>query len=154
MEKIELNREERIELTASDIAKILPHRYPFALVDRIIDMEPGQWAIGRKCVSMDEPFFQGHFPGNPIMPGVLIIEALAQTGAVAILSIPENKGKLALFGGIKNGKFKRQVVPGDVLELRCEMIKCMGPVGVAEAEALVDGKVAARAEVTFAVVDK
>lgn len=154
MEKIELNREDRIELSASDIARILPHRYPFALVDKIIDMEPGQWAVGRKCVSMDEPFFQGHFPGNPIMPGVLIIEALAQTGAVAILSLPENKGKLALFGGIKNAKFKRQVVPGDVLELRCEMIKTMGPVGVAEAEALVDGAVAARAEVTFAVVDK
>ena len=94
-------RENANALNSEQIAALLPHRYPFALVDRILDYEPGQWAIGRKCVSRNEEFFCGHFPGQPVMPGVLILEALAQTGAVAALSIPENKGKLALFGGIK-----------------------------------------------------
>ncbi|WP_051638685.1 3-hydroxyacyl-ACP dehydratase FabZ [Butyrivibrio sp. NC2002] len=152
LEEILENREEKNILSAEEIAQILPHRYPFALVDRILDYEPGVWAVGRKCVSMDEPFFQGHFPGNPIMPGVLIVEALAQTGAVAALSLPEHKGKIALFGGIKNCRFKKPVVPGDVLELRCMMVRSKGPVGVAEAEALVDGKVAARAEITFSII--
>ncbi len=152
LEEILENRSEKNSIDATGIAEILPHRYPFALVDRILDYEPGVWAVGRKCVSMDEPFFQGHFPGKPIMPGVLIIEALAQTGAIAVLSLPENKGKLALFGGIKNARFKKQVVPGDVMELRCAMIKCKGPVGVAEAEALVDGKVVTRVEITFSVI--
>ena len=95
-------RENANSLTSEEIAAILPHRYPFALVDRILDYEPGQWAIGRKCVTRNEEFFCGHFPGQPVMPGVLILEALAQTGAVAALSLPENKGRLALFGGIKN----------------------------------------------------
>ncbi|WP_044957393.1 3-hydroxyacyl-ACP dehydratase FabZ [Butyrivibrio sp. LC3010] len=150
-----MNIEERVEkksLTAEEIAEILPHRYPFALVDRIIDHEPGIWAVGRKCVSMDEQFFQGHFPGRPIMPGVLIIEALAQTGAVAALSLPENRGKIALFGGIRNARFKKPVTPGDVLELRCQMVRCKGPVGVAEAEALVDGVVVTKAEITFSII--
>ncbi len=150
-----MNIEERVEkksLTAEEIAEILPHRYPFALVDRIIDHEPGIWAVGRKCVSMDEQFFQGHFPGRPIMPGVLIIEALAQTGAVAALSLPENRGKIALFGGIRNARFKKPVTPGDVLELRCQMVRCKGPVGVAEAEALVDGAVVTKAEITFSII--
>lgn len=98
-------------LNSEEIAALLPHRYPFALVDRILDYEPGQWAIGRKCVSRNEEFFCGHFPGQPVMPGVLILEALAQTGAVAALSLPENKGKLALFGGIKNARFRKQVTP-------------------------------------------
>ena len=152
LEEILENREEKNILSAEEIAQILPHRYPIALVDRILDYEPGVWAVGRKCVSMDEPFFQGHFPGKPIMPGVLIVEALAQTGAVAALSLPEHKGKIALFGGIKNCRFKKPVVPGDVLELRCMMVRSKGPVGVAEAEALVDGKVAARAEITFSII--
>ena len=104
-------RENANALTSEQIAAILPHRYPFALVDRILDYEPGQWAIGRKCVSRNEEFFCGHFPGQPVMPGVLILEALAQTGAVAALSLPENKGKLALFGGIKNARFRKQVTP-------------------------------------------
>ncbi len=95
-----------------------------------MDYEPGQWAIGRKCVSRNEEFFCGHFPGQPVMPGVLILEALAQTGAVAALSLPENKGKLALFGGIKNARFRKQVTPGDVLTLHCELVEQHGPVGV------------------------
>ncbi len=145
-------RAERHELGSEEIASIIPHRYPFALVDRIIDYEPGAWAIGRKCVSRDEPFFAGHFPGRPVMPGVLIVEALAQTGAVAALCLPENKGKIALFGAIKNARFKRMVVPGDVLELRCEMVRQKGPVGVAEAEAYVDGELAAKASITFSII--
>lgn len=144
-------RENANQLKANEIAAILPHRYPFALVDRILDHEPGQWAIGRKCVTMNENFFCGHFPGQPVMPGILILEALAQVGAVAVLALPENKGKIALFGGIKNARFRQQVVPGDVLELQCRLVRRMGPVGVGEAVAYVDGKVAAQAELTFAI---
>ncbi len=144
-------RENANQLQANEIAAILPHRYPFALVDRILDHEPGQWAIGRKCVTMNENFFCGHFPGQPVMPGVLILEALAQVGAVAVLALPENQGKIALFGGIKNARFRQQVVPGDVLELQCRLVRRMGPVGVGEAIAYVDGKVAAQAELTFAI---
>ena len=139
------------ELNSNQIAQILPHRFPFALVDRITDYEPGQWAKGRKCVSVNEQFFCGHFPQEHVMPGVLILEAMAQVGAVAILSLPENKGKLAFFGGIKNARFKRQVVPGDVLELRCELTRQVGSVGFGKAEARVNGKLAAQGELTFAV---
>lgn len=140
-------------LDYADIAKILPHRYPFALIDRIEDYEPGAWAIGRKCVSGNEQFFTGHFPGNPIMPGVLILEALAQVGAVAVLSMPENKGKIAVFGGVKKCRFKKQVVPGDVLELTCRMVTLKGPVGIGEVKATVNGKVACQGEITFAVTE-
>ncbi|MCR5545437.1 MAG: 3-hydroxyacyl-ACP dehydratase FabZ [Lachnospiraceae bacterium] len=152
LDRVLEERTEKNVLSAEEIAEILPHRYPFALVDRVEDFEPGSWAVGRKCVSMDEPFFQGHFPGKPIMPGVLIIEALAQTGAIAALSLPENKGKIALFGGIKNARFKKPVVPGDVLELRCQMVRQKGPIGVAEAQALVDGKTVAKTEITFSII--
>ena len=138
-------------LTGKEIEEIIPHRYPFRLVDRSLDFEPGQWAIGRKCVTSDEPFFQGHFPDYPVVPGVLLIEALAQTGAVAVLSMPEYKGKLALFGGIKNARFKKQVVPGDVVILKAEVEKIYGPLGIAKGEALVDGKPAVTAEITFAL---
>lgn len=142
-----------MQLNSDQIKEILPHRYPFLLVDKITECVPGQMAQGIKCVSANEMQFLGHFPQKAVMPGVLIIEALAQTGAVAILSEEENKGKLALFGGIKSAKFKAQVVPGDVLELKCEIIARKGPMGVGKAEALVDGKIAAVAELTFAVVD-
>lgn len=138
-----------MELNIQQIMEILPHRPPFLLVDRITDCEPGVKATGVKCVTMNEPFFVGHFPGNPIMPGVLILEALAQTGAVAALSLPENKGKLALFGGVKNARFKRPVVPGDVLELSCELTAWRSGVGFGKGVARVDGKVAAQAELTF-----
>ncbi|MBM6870744.1 3-hydroxyacyl-ACP dehydratase FabZ [Pseudoflavonifractor phocaeensis] len=140
-----------MELNIQQIMEILPHRPPFLLVDKIIACEPGQSATGIKCVTMNEPFFTGHFPGHPVMPGVLILEALAQTGAVAALSLEENKGKLALFGGVKNARFRRQVVPGDVLELSCELIDRRGPVGYGKAVARVDGKVAAQAELTFVI---
>ena len=140
-----------LQLNSNEIAEILPHRYPFALVDRITDGESGVWAKGIKCVSVGEPFFCGHFPQKHVMPGVLILEALAQVGAVAVLAEPENKGKLALFGGVKNARFRRQVVPGDVLELQCRLVRRVGPVGIGEAVALVDGKPAAQAELTFAI---
>lgn len=142
-----------MELNINEIQNILPHRYPFLLIDRVSELEPGIKATAHKCVSVNEPFFQGHFPSFPVMPGVLILEALAQTGAVAMLSLEENKGKLALFAGLNNVKFKKQVVPGDVLELKCEIKKTFGKMGVGEGVATVDGKVAAKAELTFAIVD-
>lgn len=140
-----------MQLNSNEIQQILPHRYPFLLVDRIIEMEPGKSAKGIKCVSANEMQFMGHFPQMHVMPGVLIIEALAQTGACAILCEEENKGKIAFFGGIKNARFRKQVVPGDVLELSCEIISRRGPVGIGKAIATVDGKVAVTAELTFAI---
>jgi 3-hydroxyacyl-[acyl-carrier-protein] dehydratase len=141
----------KMELNSNEIQEILPHRYPFQLVDRITDGEAGKWAKGVKCVSVNEMQFLGHFPQQHVMPGVLIIEALAQVGAVAILSEEENKGKLVFFGGIKNARFKKQVTPGDVLELECELTERKGPVGYGKAVAKVDGKVAVIAELTFAI---
>ena len=140
-----------LQLNSNQIAELLPHRYPFALVDRIIDGEPGQWARGIKCVSVNEQIFCGHFPQEHVMPGVLLIEAMAQVGAVAILSLPEYAGKIAYFGGIKNARFKSKVVPGDVVTLECTLIKRRGPVGVGQATATVDRRVAATAELTFAI---
>ena len=140
-----------MELNSNQIQEILPHRYPFLLVDRILECEPGKMAKGIKCVSANEMHFLGHFPQKHVMPGVLIIEALAQTGAVALLMEEENKGKIALFGGIKNARFRKQVVPGDVLELECEIISRKVPVGIGKATAKVDGKVAVSAELTFAI---
>ena len=140
-----------MQYDSDQIAQILPHRYPFALVDRITDGEPGQWARGIKCVTVNEPFFQGHFPAKHVMPGVLLIEAMAQVGGVAILSLPENQGKLAFLGRVKDARFRRQVVPGDVVEMECRLTKRRGPVGVGECRATVNGEVAATAEITFAI---
>lgn len=137
--------------TAQEIMDIIPHRYPFLLIDTIEELEEGVRALGKKCVSVNEPYFQGHFPGNPVMPGVLIMEALAQVGAVAILSRPEWKGRTAYFAGIDKAKFRKKVLPGDVLMLETEIIKSKGPIGVGKARAFVDGRVAAEAELTFAV---
>lgn len=139
-------------LNSQEIQKLIPHRYPFLLVDKIIEMEPGKKAVGIKNVTVNEPFFQGHFPGNPIMPGVLQIEALAQVGAVSILSKEENKGKLAVFAGIDNLRFRRQVVPGDVLRLEVEITKIKGPVGKGNARATVDGQVTVEGEIMFALI--
>ena len=140
-----------MEQNIEQIKEIIPHRPPFLLVDKITDFEPGAWAKGIKAVTVNEPFFAGHFPEYHVMPGVLILEALAQVGAVAILSLPEYKGKIAFFGGIKNARFKKQVRPGDVLELSCELTQRRGPVGFGKAVAKVDGKVAAQGELTFAI---
>ena len=140
-----------MELNSNQIQEILPHRYPFQLVDRITDYEPGQFAEGRKCVSVNEMQFCGHFPQYHVLPGVLIVEAMAQVGAIAILTKEEFKGKLALFAGIDKARFKRQVVPGDVLEMRVGLIRQKGPIGVGNAKAYVEGKLVCQAELTFAV---
>ena len=140
-----------MELNSNQIQEILPHRYPFLLVDRITECEPGKSATGIKCVSANESQFMGHFPQKHVMPGVLIIEALAQTGAVALLAEEKNKGKIAYFGGIKQARFKRQVIPGDVLTLKCEIISSKGPIGIGKAEAYVGDQLAVTAELTFAI---
>lgn len=139
------------ELNSNQIQEILPHRYPFLLVDKITDFECGKFAKGIKCVTANEMHFLGHFPTQHVMPGVLILEALAQVGAVAILSEEENKGKIVFFGGADNVRWKTPVVPGDVLQLECELTLRRGPLGKGKAVAYVNGKVAASAELTFAV---
>lgn len=135
-----------------EIQKILPHRYPFLLIDKVIEMGEKN-IVAIKNVTANEPFFQGHFPGNPIMPGVLITEALAQVGAVMLLSLEENKGKLGVFTGIDGFKFRRQVVPGDTLRLEAELLKYRHSMGKASVKATVDGEIAAMGEISFAVVD-
>ena len=142
-----------MELNSNEIQKILPHRYPFALVDRITGCEPGQWAKGIKCVSVNEMHFCGHFPQQHLMPGVLIIEALAQVGAVALMTMEENQGKLSVFGGIKNARFRGQVTPGDVLEMECRLTQLRGLVGFGKVEARVNGKLVCNAELPFALTD-
>lgn len=139
-------------LNREEIEKIIPQREPFLMIDEVEEYIPGESCTAYKNVNSKEWYFKGHFPGNPIMPGVLITESLAQAGAVAILSMEENKGKNALFGGINNMKFKKMVVPGDRLKLEVKIIKRKGPIGVGEALATVNGKVAAKGELTFAVV--
>jgi 3-hydroxyacyl-[acyl-carrier-protein] dehydratase len=138
-------------LTKEEIEAILPHRDPFLLLDEVVDLEPGERVVARKRVRPDEWYFAGHFPGRPIMPGVLIVEAMAQAGAVAVLSEEENRGKLALFAGIDGVRFKRVVEPGDELELTCELERVRGPIGRGKAKASVDGALAARGILTFAV---
>ena len=139
-------------LDVNGIMEIIPQRAPFLMIDKVEDFVPGESAIAYKNVCINEPHFAGHFPGNPIMPGVLIVEALAQTGAVAILSKEENKGRNALFGGIDKLRFKRQVKPGDTLKLEVKIIKQKGPIGIGEAIATVDGEVLCKGELTFAIV--
>ena len=138
-------------LNTKEIMEIIPHRHPFLLVDTIEELEAGVRAVGKKCVTYDEYYFRGHFPNEPVMPGVLIIEALAQVGAVCILSCEQFKGKTAYLGGINQCRFKKKVVPGDVLLLEVELIKQKGPVAIAKAVATVEGKVAASAELTVAI---
>ena len=142
-----------MEFVARQIMEVIPHRYPFLLIDKIVEFEEGKRAVGIKNVTMNEPFFQGHFPGRPIMPGVLIAEALAQTGAFVILQKPEFKGKIAVFTGINNFKFKRQVTPGDTLRLEVELTKFRSVMGKADVCAYVGDDIAAKGEISFAIVD-
>ena len=139
-------------LDKNEIMKKIPQRPPILMIDKVEEIIPGESWVAYKNVCINEPYFEGHFPGNPIMPGVLIVESLAQTGAVAILSMEENKGKNALYGGIDKLRFKKPVLPGDVLKLEVKIIKQKGPIGIGEAIATVDGKVAAKGELTFAIV--
>ena len=136
-----------------EIEEILPHREPFLLIDEVVELEPGARVVARKRIRDDEWYLAGHFPGRPIMPGVLLVEAMAQTGAVAVLADEANRGKLALFAGIDDVRFKRIVGPGDEIELTCELERVRGPVGRGKATATVDGELAARGTLTFAVTD-
>ena len=140
-----------LPLDRAGIEAILPHREPFLLIDEVLELEPGARVRARKCVREDEWYLRGHFPGRPVMPGVLIVEAMAQTGAVAVLSEEENRGRLALFAGIDDTRFKRIVEPGDDLELECTLEQVRGPIGKGKARATVDGQLAARGTLTFAV---
>lgn len=141
-------------LTREQIKEIIPHRDPFLFLDEIVELVPGERAVALKAVRAEEPHFEGHFPGNPVMPGVLMIEALAQAGAVAALSLPENRGKLVLFAGIDGVRFKRIVVPGDTLRLEVEMTRMRGTIGKGEAMALVDGELACKATLTFMIAER
>jgi len=141
-------------LTTQEIKEILPHRYPFLLVDRVLEMEPGVRAVSEKMVTINEHFFQGHFPDYPVMPGVLIIEALAQTGAIAVLSVPEFQGKIAFFGGVDKVRFRRQVRPGDVLRMEVTIEKIKRGVGKGTGKATVDGEIACEGGLLFAIGDR
>lgn len=142
-------------MQAREIMNILPHRYPFLLVDRIIELEPGERAVGIKNVTANEPQFTGHWPGNPVMPGVLILEAMAQVGGIMLLTAlgESAAGQLAMFGGVDGARFRRPVIPGDQMRFEVELIRRKGPIGKVRAVALVDGQVAAEAELMFALTD-
>lgn len=146
-----LHRRSRINMDVEQIKEIIPHRYPFLLVDKVVEIQEGEKVTALKNVSVNEPFFQGHFPEYPVMPGVLILEALAQTGAIAVLNIEENKGKIGFLAGVDKCRFKRQVKPGDQLNLQVEIIRMKGPIGKGKGIATVDGEVACEAEITFAI---
>jgi len=148
------NTDFTVSFGIKEIKEIIPHRYPFLLIDKVTYMEPGKRVTAYKNVTINEYFFQGHFPEEPVMPGVLIIEALAQAGAIAILSQENFKGKIAFFGGINKAKFRKKVVPGDTLRLEVEIIKIKGPAGIGNAVAYVDDKKAAEAEIMFMIGDK
>lgn len=141
----------KLPLDALAIREILPHRYPFLLVDRVTEIEPGKSITAYKCVTQNEPFFMGHFPAYPVMPGVLQVEALAQTGAIMALQDPDNAGKIALLTGVENFKFRRQVVPGDVLTLKVEIIRFRKNFGKAHGIASVEGEVTAEGDLSFAI---
>lgn len=141
-----------MELDITEIQELIPHRYPFLLVDKIIDMEPGKGAVGIKNITINEPFFQGHFPKKPIMPGVLIIEAMAQVAAVICMGLEENKGKLGVFTGIDRCKFRRQVIPGDTIRMEVEMVALRRGIGKAAAKAYVKEELACSADLTFALI--
>lgn len=143
-----------MELGSREIQAIIPHRWPFLLVDKVIELQPGEGAVGIKNVSAGEIVFQGHFPGHPIFPGVLIIEALAQVGAVAILSLDENKGKIVLFAGVDGFRFREPVFPGDTMRLEVRITKRRGPIGKGSAKATVGEKTVAKGELTFAIADR
>lgn len=138
-------------LSAHEIKDIIPHRYPFLLVDRVTEKEEGKRVVGLKNVTINEPFFAGHFPEHPVMPGVLILEALAQVGAIAVLDMEENKGKIGFLAGVDKCRFKREVVPGDQLELEVEILRMKGPIGKGKGTATVNGEVVCTAEITFAI---
>lgn len=140
-----------MELDIKQIMEIIPHRQPFLLIDRVTELVPGRLVKGYKNISYNEPFFAGHFPQEPVMPGALQLEALAQLGAVAVLCQEENKGKTAYFAGVNSAKFKQKVVPGDRLDLECEIIKVKGPLGIGAVKATVNGKVACKAEISFMI---
>lgn len=138
-------------LDINQIKEVIPHRYPFLLIDQVVEIEEGKRVVAKKNVTINEPFFQGHFPDYPVMPGVLIVEALAQAGAVAMLKKEENKGKIGFLAGIDACRFKRQVVPGDTLMLEVEITRLKGPIGKGKAKATVNGELACEAEIMFAI---
>lgn len=146
-----MSEEAKHELDVVEIQKILPHRYPMLLVDRVLDYVPGEKVIAKKNVSVNEAFFQGHFPGNPVMPGVLIVEAMAQAGAIALLTVPEFKGKTAYFGGMNRVKFRQMVKPGDTLKLEVTLEKVRGNAGLGHGEAYVEGKKVCSGDLTFMI---